>query len=67
MSQDGILNDTVTLTETTSGNHLAKSFSGADLTEQPFAIGKLFAVTDLEVSDLKSLSKVLQQLENDPP
>ena len=52
----------------TSANHtsLVKTFSGPDLTEQPFAIGKDFNVTEEPVSNLQSLSKILQRLEYDP-
>ena len=50
----------------TSANHksLIKTFSGSDLTEQPFAIGKELNVTEEPVSNLQSLSKILQRLEN---
>ena len=52
----------------TSANHksLVKTFSGSGLEEQPFSIGKEFNVTEEPVSDLQSLSKILQKLENDP-
>jgi hypothetical protein len=52
----------------TSANHtsLVKTFSGPDLKEQLFAIGKEFNVTEEPASDLQSLSKILQRLENDP-
>ena len=45
---------------------VVKTFSGSDLTEQAFATGKEFNVTKEPVSNLQSLSKVLQRLENDP-
>ena len=56
------------LTLLTSANHtsIVKAFSGSDLTEQPFAIGKEFNVAEEPVSDLQSLSKLLQRLENVP-
>ena len=52
----------------TSANHtsLVKTFSGPDLKEQSFVTGKDFYVSEELVSDLQSLSKVLQRLENDP-
>ena len=52
----------------TSANHtsLVKTFSGPDLKEQSFVIGKDFNVSEEPVSDLQSLSKVLQRLENGP-
>ena len=50
----------------TSGNALVKTFSGPDLTELSFATGKAFTVTAEPVSDLQSLSRLLQNLENEP-
>ena len=46
----------------TSGNALVKTFSGPDLTELSFATGKAFTVTAEPVSDLRSLSRLLQKL-----
>ena len=56
------------LTLLTPANHksLIKTFSGINFTEQSFAIGKDFHVSEEPASDLQSLSKVLQRLENDP-
>jgi len=48
------------------GHPLVKSFSGADVIQQPFSTGKLFNVSEEPVSDLQSLSALLQRLENDP-
>ena len=45
---------------------LVKTFSGSGLAEQPFAAGKDFKVTEEPISDLQSLSKILQRLENNP-
>ena len=45
---------------------LCKTFSGSDLAEQPFAVGKDFKVIEEPVSDLQSLSKILQSFENNP-
>ena len=52
----------------TSANHtsLVKTFSGPDLKEQSFVTGKDFNVSEEPVSNLQSLSKILQRLENDP-
>ena len=52
----------------TSANHtsLVKTFSGPDLKEQSFVTGKDFNVSKEPVSNLQSLSKILQRLENDP-
>jgi hypothetical protein len=52
----------------TSANHtsLVKTFSGPDLKEQSFVTGKDFNVSKEPVSNLQSLFKLLQKLENDP-
>ena len=51
----------------TSANHtsLVKIFSSSDLKQQPFAIGKEFNVIEEPVSDLQSLSRLLQKLETE--
>ena len=43
---------------------LVKTFSGSGLEEQSFAAGKDFNVSEEPISDLQSLSKVLQRLGN---
>ena len=60
------MNEVVTLLTSVSGRALVKSFSDPDVTEQPFSIGNLFNVFDESVSDLKSLSRLLYKLENEP-
>ena len=60
------MTEVMTRLTSVSGHALVKSFSGTDLTLQPFSIGKLFNVSEEPVSDLKSLSALLQRLENDP-
>ena len=56
------------ITILTSYNHtsIVKTISGIDLTEQAFATGKEFNATEEPVSELQSLSKLSQRLENDP-
>jgi hypothetical protein len=56
----------ITLLQSASGHALVKSFSGEELSQQPFSTGKLFNVSEEIVSDLKSLSALLQRLEDDP-
>ena len=56
----------ITLLQSVSGHALVKSFSGTDVTPQPFSTGKLFNVSEKPVSNLKSLSALLQRLEEDP-
>ena len=41
---------------------VVKTFSGSGLEEQPFAAGKDFTVSEEPISDLQSLSKLLQRL-----
>lgn len=60
------MTEVMTLLKSTSGHSLVKSFSGSDLTLQPFSTGKLFNVSEEPVSDIQSLSALLQRLENDP-
>jgi hypothetical protein len=59
------MSDFFTLLTSATQASLVKTFSGSDLTEQPFAIGKDFNVSEEPNSDLQSLSKILQNLEND--
>jgi hypothetical protein len=60
------MGEVVTLLTSASGHSLVKSFSGSDVTQQPFSTGKLFTVSEEPVSDLKSLSALLHRLEGDP-
>ena len=60
------MSEVMTLLTSVSGHSLVKSFSGTDITPQPFSTGKLFNVSEEPVSDLQSLSALLQRLENDP-
>ena len=60
------MNEVLTVLKSASGHALAKIFSGTALTQQPFSIGSLFEVTEESVSDLHSLSALLQRLEDDP-
>ena len=56
----------ITVLKSASGHALVKSFSGPDVIQQPFSTGKLFNMSEEPVSDLQSLSALLQRLENDP-
>ena len=60
------MSQVVTLLTSVSGHALVKNFSGSDVIQQPFSTGKLFNVSEEPVSDLKSLSALLQRLEDDP-
>ena len=60
------MTDVTTLLTSTTGHALVKSFSGPDVIQQPFSTGKLFNVSEEPVSDLNSLSALLQRLEDDP-
>ena len=56
----------LTLLTSATRTSLVKTFSGSDLAEQPFAVGKDFKVIEEPVSDLQSLSKILKSFENNP-
>ena len=60
------MSEVLTLLTSVTGHPLVKSFSGADVIQRPFSTGSLFKVSEEPVSDLKSLSALLQRLENDP-
>ena len=60
------MNEVMTLLTSATGHALVKNFSGTDVTQQAFSIGSLFTVSEEDVSDLKSLSALLQRLEDDP-
>ena len=60
------MGEVMTLLTSASGHALVKNFSGPDVIQQPFSTGKLFNVAEEPVSDLQSLSALLQRLENDP-
>ena len=56
----------ITLLTSAHRTHLTKTFSGPDLKVQSFKIGRDFYVREEPVSDLQSLSELLQRLENEP-
>ena len=60
------MKDNLTLLTSATRTSLVKSFGGSGLEEKQFLIGKEFNVTEEPVSNLQSLSKVLQRLEDDP-
>ena len=60
------MTEVMTLLTSVSGHALVKNFSGPDVIQQSFSTGKLFNVSEEPVSDLQSLSALLQRLENDP-
>jgi hypothetical protein len=60
------LADSITVLETADGSELGKVFGGCEITPQAFRVASRFTGSEEPVSDLQSLSKVLQRLENDP-
>ena len=60
------MGEVITVLTSATGHALVKSFSGEDITPQPFSTGKLFNLFEEPISDLKGLSALLQRLENDP-
>ena len=60
------MTEAITLLKSGSGHALVKRFRGTDVIQQPFSTGSLFNVTEETVSDLHSLSALLQRLEDKP-
>ena len=60
------MSDDISILTSATQASLIKTFSGPDLKKQSFAIGKEFNATEEPVSNLQSLSALLQRLENDP-
>ncbi|MDB2517101.1 hypothetical protein N9X22_07590, partial [Planktomarina temperata] len=60
------MSEVLTLLTSATAHLLVKSFSGPDVIQQPFSTGSLFNVTEETVSDLHSLSALLQRLEDKP-
>ena len=60
------MGEVMTLLTSAAGDALVKSLSAEELSQQPFSTGNLFNVSEEPVSDLQSLSALLQRLENDP-
>ena len=60
------MGEAITVLTSATGHAIVKSFSGTDVTHQLFYIGKIFNMSEEGVSDLKSLSKLLPELENGP-
>jgi len=56
------MNEVITLLTSVSGHGLVKSFSGTDLNQQPFSIGKLFQADRSKASDPKRLLTQLPTL-----
>ena len=54
------MSEVMTLLTSVSSHALVKSFSGTSVALQPFSTGKLFSVSEESVSDLQSLSALLQ-------
>ena len=57
------MGEVITVLTSANGHALVKSFSGEDITPQPFSTGKLFNLFEEPISDLKGLSALLQRLE----
>jgi hypothetical protein len=60
------MNEVITILTSRLGNQIAKVFAGPEYVLQSFSTGKLFAVSEVQVADLRSLSKLLQKIENEP-
>ena len=60
------MNEVITILTSGSGNQIAKAFVGPEYVPQRFSIGRSFTAHEVQVSDLRSLSRILQKLENEP-
>jgi len=60
------MNEVITILTPRSGNQIAKAFVGPEYVQQRFSIGRSFTAHQEPVSDLRSLSRILQKLENEP-
>jgi len=60
------MNEIITILTSRLGNQIAKAFVGPEYVPQHFSIGRSFNVHEEPVSDLCSLSRILQKLENEP-
>ena len=58
--------DSIIVLETADGSELGKVFVRNELTSKAFRVASSFNITEEPVSDLQSLSALLQRLENDP-
>ena len=60
------MNEVITILTPRSGNQIAKAFVGLEFVQQRFSIGRSFTAYEEQVSDLMSLSRLLQKFENEP-
>ena len=60
------MSEVITILTSGSGNQIAKAFVGPEFVQQRFSIGRSFTAYEEQVSDLMSLSRLLQKLENEP-
>ena len=56
------MNEVITILTSRSGNQIAKAFVGLKFVQQRFSIGGSFTPYEEQVSDLRSLSRILQKL-----
>jgi hypothetical protein len=60
------MNEVITILTSRSGNQIAKAFVEPEYVQQRFSIGRSFTAHEEPVSDLISLSQLLQKLGNEP-
>ena len=60
------MNEVITILTSRSGNQIAKAFVGLEFVQQRFSIGRSFTAYEEQVSDPRSLSRLLQKLESEP-
>ena len=60
------MSEPITILTSGLSTQIAKAFVGLEFVQQRFSIGRSFTAYEEQVSDLRSLSRLLQKLENEP-
>ena len=60
------MSEVITILTSGSGNQIAKAFVGSEFVQKRFSTGRSFTAYEEQVSDLHSLSRLLQKLGNEP-
>ena len=58
------MSEPITILTSGLSTQIAKAFVGLEFVQQRFSIGRSFTAYEEQVSDLRSLSRLLQKLEN---
>ena len=60
--ESDLMNEVITILTSRSGNQIAKAFVGLEFVQQRFSIGRSFTAYEEQVSHLRSLSRLLQNI-----